>query len=235
MSVWMDDLCHGLQRADGPQDVFAQIAAAARCLGFEHCAYGVRRLLPMAQPRFALLNDYAAQWQQRYREAGYLHGDPTVAHGSRSVEPVVWHDALFKDAVQMWDEARTFGLGVGWSQSCFDAQGTGSMLSVSRSNEPITPVELSAKEPGLRWLVNVTHLALSPMLLPSERPSLPLTARESEILRWTADGKTSPEIAQILQLSVNTVNYHVKHALLKLGAATKASAVASLMARWSCG
>lgn len=231
MTPWMEDFCNGLELARNAQQVFAQVEAAARHLGFEHCAYGMRHPLPLARPKFALLNNYGTAWQQRYLEAGYLRIDPVVAHGARSLEPVLWDDALFLGARQMWDEARGAGLAVGWSQSCFDACGTGGMLSLARSHERMTAAEVRAKQPALRWLVNVAHVALSAELARCDVPPPVLTVREQEVLCWTADGKTSPEIAQILQLSENTVNYHFKRVLPKLGAATKASAVACLMAR----
>lgn len=231
MDAWMEDFCHDMGAARSAESIFARIAEAAWHLGFERCAYGVRRPLPLARPKILLLNNYDPRWQQRYLSAGYLGTDPTVAHGGQSVEPVVWTDELFCGCSQLWDEARSFGLAVGWSQSCFDAHGSGGMLSLARSHERITPAELRAKQPHLRWLVNVAHVALSSALLTQDRPPPMLTEREDQILRWTADGKTSPEIAQILHLSVNTVNYHVKQALPKLGAATKAAAVACLMAR----
>ncbi|MGR4870289.1 LuxR family transcriptional regulator [Variovorax sp. LARHSF232] len=235
MDIWMEHFCHGLDSASDAEDIFGCVVRAAAALGFEHCAYGARRPLPMARPRTLLLNSYDSRWQHRYVAAGYLAIDPVVAHGGRHAEPVIWSDALFRRSPQMWEEARGFGLAVGWSQSCFDAQGNGGLVSVARSHEALSAIELREKEPALRWLVNVAHLALSAALLREEQPRSLLTGREDEILRWTADGKTSPEIAQILQLSVNTVNFHVKHALAKLGAATKASAVACLIARFPHG
>ncbi len=53
-----------------------------------------------------------------------------------------------------------------------------------------------------------------------------LTGREIEVLRWSASGKTSSEISEILVISVNTVNFHVKNAILKLKTANKTAAVA---------
>lgn len=53
-----------------------------------------------------------------------------------------------------------------------------------------------------------------------------LTSRECECMRWTALGKTSPEIAIILGRSVETVRLHMKNAMLKLNASTRAQAVA---------
>lgn len=56
-------------------------------------------------------------------------------------------------------------------------------------------------------------------------PSI-LSPRESECLGWAAMGKTSPEIAMILDRSVETVRLHIKNAMLKLDASTRTHAVA---------
>jgi DNA-binding NarL/FixJ family response regulator len=58
------------------------------------------------------------------------------------------------------------------------------------------------------------------------RPKLaPLIDREVETLTWVARGKTSAEIAQILNLSKRTVDFHIDNARAKLGAATRTEAV----------
>ncbi len=41
-------------------------------------------------------------------------------------------------------------------------------------------------------------------------PEMNFSKREKEILKWTAEGKTSAEIAMILSISENTVNFHQK-------------------------
>jgi len=53
---------------------------------------------------------------------------------------------------------------------------------------------------------------------------LSLTSREAEILTWIARGKTSAEIAQILDLSKRTVDFHTDSARAKLGVATRTEA-----------
>jgi DNA-binding response OmpR family regulator len=52
-----------------------------------------------------------------------------------------------------------------------------------------------------------------------------LNDREIEVLTWAARGKTSAEIAKILELTKRTVDFHIDNARGKLGAATRTEAV----------
>jgi DNA-binding response OmpR family regulator len=52
-----------------------------------------------------------------------------------------------------------------------------------------------------------------------------LNDREIETLTWAARGKTSAEIAKILDLTKRTVDFHIDNARGKLGAATRTEAV----------
>src|SRR6266702_4121957 len=97
-------------------EVFRKVEAAACSLGFDHCAYGLRVPFPLSNPRTYLLNNYPAAWQARYQEAGYLDIDPTVLHGRRTQAPLIWSDDVFAETVDLWTEARVFGLRVGWAQ-----------------------------------------------------------------------------------------------------------------------
>ncbi|HET6172530.1 MAG TPA: response regulator transcription factor [Gaiellales bacterium] len=58
-----------------------------------------------------------------------------------------------------------------------------------------------------------------------------LTARETEILRLTADGRSGPEIAVALAISAATVKTHLQHAYEKLGVSDRAAAVAQAIRR----
>ena len=55
-----------------------------------------------------------------------------------------------------------------------------------------------------------------------------LTPREREILHWIAEGKRDSEIATILNLSVRTVEQHVRTCLRKLNVETRTAACAVL-------
>lgn len=226
MNSWQDDLLRSADEAQCEHTIFGKIAGAAVSLGFEHCAYGLRMPLPLSNPKTLMLNNYPIAWQHRYQEAGYLDIDPTVLHGRRSQTPLIWSDAVFATAKDMWEETKESGLSVGWAKSSLDVNGMVGMLTLSRSNEKISPAELSNNGLKMRWLVNVAHLSLSRLMSPKnkEAASISLTNREIEVLRWTADGKTSGEISDILTVSENTVNFHIKNAVIKLQAANKTAA-----------
>ena len=59
---------------------------------------------------------------------------------------------------------------------------------------------------------------------PARLQELGLTTREAEVLYWIAHGKSSPEIAVILDCAHNTVKKHVQNVLLKLGVESRLAA-----------
>ena len=69
-------------------------------------------------------------------------------------------------------------------------------------------------------------------LTPAENPlsSLGLTARETEVLTWIAQGKTNYEIGVILSACTGTICKHVEHILCKLDVKNRTSAAAMAFA-----
>jgi DNA-binding CsgD family transcriptional regulator len=51
-----------------------------------------------------------------------------------------------------------------------------------------------------------------------------ITPRERQVLVWTAEGKSVPEISCILGISASTVNFHVRNVIAKLRASNRAHA-----------
>ena len=227
MNTWQGDLLGITDAGRTADEVFEKIESASRALGFEYCAYGLRVPTPISNPRTVMLSNYPLDWQARYASAGYLATDPTVAHGRLSQTPLPWTDALFNATPTLWEESQSFGLRYGWAQSSLDAVGVGGMLSLARSCEVLSPAELAKQEVKMRWLVNISHMALSRIfvsnLVKDAQPDL--TSREVEVLKWTADGKSSNEIADLLSISENTVNFHIKNSVVKLRTTNRTAAV----------
>jgi DNA-binding CsgD family transcriptional regulator len=227
MKSWAEELLHELNHASSDTEIFGKIEAAARGVGFEFCAYGLRAPWPLSKPKIRLVSNYPEAWKKRYQEARYVEIDPTVQHARRSQSPIIWSDTLFSGAPELWREAQSHGLRYGWAQSAFDSCGVGGMLTLARSNDPLTADELAQNEVKMRWLVSTAHLSLKRVLMPTlmADPERGLTDREVEVLKWAADGKTSGEISKILVISVDTVNFHVKNAVTKLKTTNKTAAV----------
>jgi DNA-binding NarL/FixJ family response regulator len=57
-------------------------------------------------------------------------------------------------------------------------------------------------------------------------PAGPLSPREREVLKLVAEGKTNPQIAEQLVISLNTVQRHVSSILEKIGAHNRTEATA---------
>lgn len=227
MKNWQEDLLDLLFASSAcEQEVFKRIEEAAIALEFERVAYGFQSPLPFSRPKITLLNNYPRAWQERYAQAGYIHVDPTVAHGRRSQEPIIWADHVFADTRSLWNEATAHGLSVGWAQSSLDGLGVGGMLTLSRCCQPLTTEELDAKQLKMRWLVQVAHVAFSRLFRCNEaKDSHTLSNRELEVLKWSADGKSAQDIADILNVSKNTVDFHIKNAVTKLRVPNKTAAV----------
>jgi len=74
-------------------------------------------------------------------------------------------------------------------------------------------------------LVAIVNMRLARALRNDTWPNpVDLSEREVETLTWAARGKTSAEIARILDLTKRTVDFHIDNARLKLGVATRIQA-----------
>lgn len=227
MKNWQDDLFRITEGASCENTVFERLKEAARNLGFEYCSYGLQTAYPLTNPKIIWLNDYPKAWREQYQKQRYLHVDPTGLHGRRSQKPIVWSDRLFENARALWSDAQEFGLRVGWAQSSLDVGGSGGMLTLCRGSEPLTPSELAAQEQKFTWLASLAHVTFSRIFSERLRHDLttPLTSREREVLKWTADGKSANQISDLLSVSKNTIDFHIKNAITKLQTSNKTAAV----------
>lgn len=194
-----------------------------RALGFDHLAYGVRFRYPLSNPRITMLNSYPEQWRSLYTERRYLEIDPIVINGTVSQIPIIWSEHYSGATGEFWEEARRFDIVQGWSQSSTDRHGAQSLLSFARGDEALGFAELSVHAARLSFLAHAGHEYMCRLLardLYSEDAG-ELSSREIEVLRWTAEGKTSGEVSTLMSISERTVNFHTYNAMAKLNCANK--------------
>jgi len=230
--LWIRELLQSLSGAGSAEDLFAPVSKAARYLGFSCCSYGLRLPIPVSKPQIRVLDNYPKDWMHHYQRSGYLQVDPTVSLGMSTGKLVIWNDQTFKTAPALWHDARAIGLNVGMAQPAWGPGGSFGLLSLSRESEPLSAAEIEKHRRKLVWLTQAVHASMYTMLTPHMVPEggAVLTARESEIIRWTADGKTAEEVAAILGVSDRTVTFHIQNVLGKLNSTNKIQATVKAVA-----
>ncbi|MBV6288014.1 LuxR family transcriptional regulator [Pseudomonas aegrilactucae] len=226
MPQWKQEQLQQLTQEGNQQQMFASALSLARQLGMEYLGYRLSGRLLTQGPQLYTFNNFPADWNEHYQQQDYQRIDPTVLHCHTSTMPVLWTRELFKNAPQIRKAAQSHGLCHGWSQGTQDLRGNQSILCVARAQGEVSLAELYEKSAQTLWLCNVLHTLMVNTLHPHKLSAVTLSAREQEVLRWTAAGKTAEDISCILTLSKSTVNFHIRSFINKLNTSNKTSAVA---------
>ncbi|USD67216.1 autoinducer binding domain-containing protein [Vibrio sp. SCSIO 43136] len=225
----LDDFHEYIERIGHSADIDelkSGLLSVAHKLEFEDFAYGVKSFDSFPKLEVELINSYTDEWNDLYHSQGFVAIDPVIAAASSNTAPLVWQD-YSKQQPEMWDLAKEYGVSSGWSKSTFRPSGIASLFSLVRSQEIMSESEIAAKTPLLLWVNNVAEQSFERLLsLHNPTPiNENLTPRELEILKWTAEGKTTGEIAIILNITERTATFHIGNAMRKLNATNKTSAV----------
>ena len=176
-------------------------------------------------------NGWPPEWFDIYTRENFSAMDPVPKFGASTVQPFEWSEARYdKDnnpaAHLVMTRATEFRLMQGY---CIPLHydGGGAVISMATEQLNIDPVAKSA----LQLIGVYAHNRIRSLGRPSLESRDVLTAREREVLRWAADGKTSWEVSVILKISERTVKFHLIQASRKLNAVNRTSAVAKALAR----
>jgi LuxR family transcriptional regulator, quorum-sensing system regulator SolR len=232
VNAWREDCLSRLTSpADSSAELLKELAAIVRDLGFEYCSYVLRMPFPMSQPSVTWASTYPAHWLEHYFANNYLEIDPLIQRTSREMSPVVWSDDLFESQPAFWEEARAHGIRHGWALATHGKYMTTGMLSLARSHQTVTEAELAETEMQMVWLSHTIHGLIGAIEMRRLLPvfEIELTAREREVLRWSAAGKTAEAIGRILGISERTVTFHITSSLTKLDVTNKTQAVAKAL------
>lgn len=205
MTKWTGSAFECEFSTDCPNLLFAQVQALANRLGFNSCRYWIRMPIPISRPLV--------------REFGAEQNVPPVEIDWRA-------NALFDPPMRMEHGAATTNAGP-WTQTMRDASGSIGRMMLGRDKRVGIKRNPVFDDVVTSWLAKITHERMVRILIPTllRESQVSMTAREKDILRWTAEGKTAYEIARILAVSERTVNFHINNAVAKLGAANKVQAV----------
>ncbi|MDY7566560.1 LuxR C-terminal-related transcriptional regulator [Pseudomonas sp. RTC3] len=127
----------------------------------------------------------------------------------------------------VWENAFSSRLRRGEVHSIQDLRGVKKRLTQTRNHETTSSTECYKKVEQTLWLCHLLRTFMTERLLTQTPPSISpsLSIRETEILKWSAKGKTADDISTILKLKTRTINFHIANAIKKMGATNKTSAV----------
>jgi len=228
MQGWREDWLHRLTDCGGSeQRVFEEVAEIVRTIGFQYCSFGLHLPSVGREARDLWFTNYPQPWlQNRYFAHDFQTIDPVIKAALRSLAPVTWTEDHFDDHPG-WEKAPSHGACHGWTLAMHGHYGETGLISYARNDPELRDDELDRIEGQLVWLSHAANGTIESIVARKDIEPLvqELTAREREVLRWTAAGKTSYEIGVILSISARTVNFHVTSILGKMRAVNKTQAV----------
>ena len=177
---------------------------------------------------------YPKEWMKIYFKNNYLAIDPVLGTHFSTFKPQIWSKTYKRNSdvdLNFLSTAQDFGLFEGLTCGIFEpGDSTGTIFSFSGcsiepSNQQVT---------CLKIIVPYIHQTLirvcrKKTILKQTGISLPLSAREIEVLKWVKSGKTNWEISAILNISERAAKFHVLNTIRKLNASTRGHAVAKAL------
>ncbi|MFD1341167.1 LuxR family transcriptional regulator [Litorisediminicola beolgyonensis] len=172
---------------------------------------------------------YPDEWQRRYVAEGLQNIDPTLQAAARSIAPVDWSRLRGGEAFDvLFSKAGDHG--IGWQGLTIPIRGPYGDVGMFSVTRDVNDTEWGRLKRRILPELQAAAVHLHDSIMTSgtlakalNRPRL--SARETEILQWTAAGKSQQDVADILGISHRTVEVHLRSAREKLGALSSAQAV----------
>jgi len=227
------DRIEAIESASTPSSVLLEIQKSAADFGL---GCFMTAFIPAPHKPFAphvLLHNWPAGWFRRYMDSGYVDFDPVIRKTRNTIEPFFWSDASYdadKDplAHKVMCEATEFRLKTGYTVPLFTPSGDQGGMTFGGECFEASP---DAKK-ALHLIAIYGHGKARAFAKPRQaaRAATPkLSAREIEVLKWCAAGKTNSAIADILLVSETTIETHIARACRKLDCMNRTHAVAEAM------
>ncbi len=218
------------------EDLMVTAIRHVRRLGFDDLLYAAQIGSATGVSMPFVLQGSLKKWCERYTEKGYDQIDPIVTYASRRHVAMYWDNRYYQssNATQLFQEGLKHGLGCGFVAPMHGADLKVAFVNlVSKSPESryeLTSYETLGRAQILACYFHEAFQKLESLVDPDAIAAKPLSGREVECLRWSAEGKTSWEIARILALSERTIVFHLSNAVQKLGAVNRRQAVVRAIA-----
>lgn len=187
-----------------------------------------------ARSSVLLFRNWTKEWAELSDQKGFTANSFVIIEARRRMSPFTWRDVpkarrLSAGEQEVWDTVVAWGWNNGF---VLPLHGPGGYFATVSMASPERDLDLGDDNRShLQMIATLAHERCRVLanLASAESQFVTMSARELECLRWVAAGKTDWEIGVILSISATTVKSHVNGARAKLGARTRAQAVAQLV------
>ena len=176
---------------------------------------------------------YVQYWDDR--NLGQL--DPVMQHCKHNSHPIIWSRVTYssKGMPGLWEHQAKFGYKTGIALAIHSIGGKHFFLGVDRDGL-ITESKKSVKEIISKLKLFAAHAEgvaynIFNPAAQEQFPARPLTVIEIESLRWSMDGKSARDIADIMRITEAEAAAHLLSSMQKLRCVTKYQAVIKAI-RW---
>jgi DNA-binding CsgD family transcriptional regulator len=228
----IESLIEGLETATDEGAFETTLSRSLESLGFDRFAYLALRLPESGRVPY-VVTTYPGAWAAHYHNCDYVNHDPVLMRCRNSMAGFNWGRLasapnLTARQAQVLNEARDFGITNGATIPVHGPGGGFAILSVASSAAPDREFNKIWRHawPQAQLAALYTHSTVESRLQQMQtQVPVTLTERERECLLWTGRGKTANEIGTILAISDETVVFHLKNAMKKIGVYSKHHAV----------
>lgn len=219
----VDDFISDLRSVTTVEDARGLFTRTLQRFDVGHYAYLGLRFRgsgPRGRPFF--ITTYPQPWVEHYDRNNYLQIDPVMLDAPLRSTPMHWGTREHRKTVtprqkQFLNEAAEMGLCQGSAIPIHAAGGEFGLVSVAIDATPRQfGVLMRNHQHQLHLLSLYYHAHVAEKFISEESPKVSVTNRERECLLWSALGKSSWEISEILRISEATVNFHMRNAMRKL-------------------
>lgn len=218
-----------LTREDDLREAFGQVMDA---YGFEgYVVINVPGRETRTLSEVTVMTNWSKRFLRAYDSACIMQGSPVVERLRRSTVPFTYDvridncsraDGKTTAATELFERE---GLGRGLYIPVHDVRGQRGAIGFGGNRGPVTPQEMRE----LTFLAGFLFGRLCEIVGRRGRKSGPLSRREIECLNWAAAGKTTTEMARILDLSEYTVNHYLSRATRKLNSVNRVQTIAKAL------
>lgn len=195
-------------------------ANGARMIAYHHFIAARPDREPPEKATFKAEGFPAGLIERLFRE-NLIEVNPIVDLASRTVDPFFWSDIpammdLIDGQEAFLGTIAEYDIGDGLAIQVFGPKSRNGTLNIG-FGAAAHPAPDARRLKELQLAAQLSHLAFIRLTPDFGQHKMSMTRREREVLEWIAQGKSNSVIADILGISIHTVDTHVRRIFDKLG------------------